>query len=127
MGESEVELCQPDGAGLAAEFLASRGEGLMNAGLSCAKLSHLLNRLKELRFTVIEDGDQFYLPGSEHYGITFVISETRPRNRVGPISFLFEVTNTLVSDWRRVATHYAGIFGLHPRRFSLISSEGLWL
>ena len=53
----------------------------------------------------------------------FVISQTKPRNRVGPVSFLFEVTNTLVTDWRRVAAHYAGIFALHPRRFSAIQSE----
>ncbi len=122
-GESEIELCEPDGAGIAADYLATRGEGLMSAGLSCAKLDHLKSRIQSLNFKVFEDGDQFYLPGEEHYGIPFVISETVPRNRVGPVSFLFEVTNTLLSDWRKVATHYAGLFGLHPRRFCPISSE----
>lgn len=123
MGESEIELCEPDGAGIAAEFLATRGEGLMAAGLSCAKPKRLLQRIESLNYSAFEDGDQFYLPGNEHYGIPFVISETKARNRVGPVSFLFEVTNTLVSDWRHAAAHYAGIFGLHPRRFSPIKSE----
>jgi hypothetical protein len=123
LGESQIELCEPDGSGRAADFLAARGEGLMTAGLSCARPSHLAGRLEALNFTAIEDGDQYYLPGSEHYGIPFVISQTQPRNRIGPVSFLFEVTNTLVSDWRRVAAHYAGVFGLHPRRFSRIKSD----
>jgi hypothetical protein len=122
-GESEIELCEPDGAGRAADFLAARGEGLMTAGLSCAKPKQLLKRLEGLNFTVIEDGDQFYLPGDEHFGVPFVISETKPRNRVGPVSFLYEVTNTLVSDWRQAAAHFAGAFGLHPRRFSRITSS----
>jgi len=122
-GESEIELCEPDGTGKVADFLAARGEGLMTAGLSCAKPQQLKNRLQSLNFDVIEDGEQFYLPGHEHYGIPFVISASRPRNRVGPVSFMFEVTNTLVSDWRRVAAHYAGIFGLNPRRFSPIKSH----
>ena len=123
MGESEVELCEPDGTGLAADFLAERGEGLLAAGLCCATPQRLKERIKALNYDVIEDGDQFYLPGTEHFGIPFVISETRPRNRIGPVSFLFEVTNTLVSDWRLAAAHYAGIFGLNPRRFSDITSR----
>ncbi|MDP6827191.1 MAG: hypothetical protein QF515_08765 [Pseudomonadales bacterium] len=123
MGESEVELCEPDGSGIAADFLSERGEGLLSAGLCCATPGRLKERIGSLGFEVVEDGDQFYLPGDQHYGIAFVISKTRPRNRIGPISFLFEVTNTLVSDWRMAATHYAGIFGLNPRRFCPISSE----
>jgi hypothetical protein len=123
MGESEIELCEPDGAGRTADFLAARGEGLMTAGLSCAKPQQLLKRIEGLNFTVSQDGDQFYLPGEEHYGMPFVISETLPRNRVGPVSFLYEVTNTLVSDWRQAAAHFAGTFGLHPRRFSKIASS----
>ena len=47
-----------------------------------------------------------------------VISESTYRPRVGPVSFLYETTNVLVSDWRRVAAVYAGLFGLDPARFS---------
>jgi hypothetical protein len=52
-----------------------------------------------------------------------VISESTYRPRVGPVSFLYETTNTLISDWRRVAAVYAGLFGLDPSRFSEIGSE----
>jgi hypothetical protein len=52
-----------------------------------------------------------------------VISESTYRPRIGPVSFLYETTNTLASDWRRVAAVYAGLFGLDPARFSEIGSE----
>lgn len=123
LGESEIELCEPDGAGRAADFLTARGEGLMTAGLCCAKPARLLRRLQALNFNVVEDEGQLYLPGSQHFGVPFVISETVPRNRVGPVSFLYEVTNTLVSDWRIAAAHFAGVFGLDPCRFSRITSD----
>lgn len=122
-GESEIELCEPDGTGIAAEFMGSRGEGLMTAGLSCAEPQRLVERLRGINYTVVEEGDQLYLPGNEHYGIPFIISETKARNRIGPVSFLFEVTNTLVGDWRRAAAHYAGIFNLNPRRFCPIKND----
>ncbi len=122
-GESEIELCEPDGTGRVADFIAERGEGLMTAGLSCAAPGKLAARLQALNFEVIEENGQFYLPGEDHFGVPFVITETRPRNRIGPVSFLFEVTNTFMSDWRRVAAHYAGIFGLDPSRFVRLESE----
>jgi hypothetical protein len=36
---------------------------------------------------------------------------------------VYETTNTLVSDWRRAAALYAGLFGLDPARFSKIGSH----
>jgi hypothetical protein len=122
-GESEIELCQPDGAGRTADFLTAKGEGLMTAGLCCANPEQLKSRLRAMSFSLIEDGDQFYLPSSEHYGMPFVISATKSRNRIGAVSFLYEVTHALRSDWRKVAAHYAGVFDLNPNRFSAIRSE----
>jgi hypothetical protein len=122
-GESEIELCEPDGAGYVADFLTKRGEGLMTAGLSCAQPARLAERLQALNYNVYEDNGQYYLPGEEHFGTAFVISETRPRNRIGPVSFLFEVTPTFLTDWRQVAAHFAGIFGLDPSRFVTLKSK----
>jgi|TARA_B110000967_G_scaffold208768_1_gene262128 hypothetical protein len=123
LGESEIELCQADGAGYTADFLTTNGEGLMIAGLCCANPDQLKNRLRAMNFTLIEDGDQFYLPSSEHYGMPFVITATKSRNRIGAVSFLYEVTHSLFSDWRKVASHYAGVFDLDPNRFSSIQSK----
>lgn len=124
-GESEVELCEADGAGYTADFIASRGHGgLMTGGLSCNEPERLKTHIEALGFECIEDGEQFYLPPQDHFGMHFVISKTWPRRRVGLASFLYEITNTLVTDWRFAAAHFAGLFQLEARNFTKIGSEG---
>lgn len=123
VGESEMELCQPDGEGRTAEHLRQRGEGLMGAGFCTADPAALRRRIEALGYAPLQDGEQFYLEPAAHFGMRFVISPTRPRVRTGPVSFLYEVTNTLVSDWRLAAAQYSAMFGLDPARFSAIHSE----
>lgn len=123
LGESEIELCQPDGAGRTADFLARRGEGLMTAGYSAPDPGALQRRLAGLGTAPAIEGDQFYLSPEQTAGLPMVISPSRSRPRVGPVSFLYETTNTLRSDWRRAAALYAGLFGLDPARFSAIGSK----
>ena len=122
VGESEIELCEPDGTGRASQRLADHGEGLLTAGASTNEPGALRARLGGLGVEVESDGDQFYLAGDPGFGVPFVISPTKPRPRVGPVSFLYEVTNTLASDWRLAAAWYAGLFGLDSARFSGIES-----
>ena len=43
--------------------------------------------------------------------------------RVGLATHLYEVTNTILSDWRVAAGRYVRLFGLDPARFSPIKSE----
>lgn len=121
-GESEIELCEPDGTGLTADFIAARGGGLMTAGLCCNEPERLKAHIEALGFECIQEGDQFYMAPEDHFGIRFVISKTWPRRRVGLASFLYEVTNTLVSDWRFAAAHFAGLFQLEARNFTRIGS-----
>ncbi len=121
-GESEVELCQPDGAGRTADFLARRGEGLMTAGLSTSDMEGLQRHWRGLGVTPEIDGDQCYLEAEDHFGLPLVVSPSLMRPRAGVASFLYEVTNTLVSDWRAAATHFAGLFGLDASRFSELES-----
>lgn len=125
VGESEIELCEPDGAGRAADLLSRQGEGLISAGVSTGNVAALKARLDGLGIAVAADGDQLYIDPDAGYGIRFVVSPSRPRPRprIGPASFLYEVTNTLITDWRRVAAYYAGLFGLDPARFSGIGSK----
>ncbi|MBI3992774.1 MAG: VOC family protein [Candidatus Lambdaproteobacteria bacterium] len=124
LGESEVELCQPEGTGLAADHLAQRGEGLIAAGVSSSQPEALRRRLAGLGQPPLADGEQVYLPPELNFGVRFVISPTRPRPRVGWVSFLYEVTNTLLSDWRRAAAHFAGLFALDAARFAEIRHGG---
>ncbi len=122
VGESEFELCEPDGAGPTQDFLARRGEGLMTAGYCSADLDGLAARWQGLGVSYDLDNEQLYLSSQATYGLPMVISASTYRRRVGPVSFLYETTNVLVSDWRRVAAVYAGLFGLDPARFSEIGS-----
>ena len=123
VGESEFELCEPDGAGLTQDFLAKRGEGLMTAGYCTADLDGMVKRWEGLGVAYDRDAEQLYVAPGTTFGLPMVISETTYRPRIGPVSSLYETTNTLVSDWRRVAAVYAGLFGLDPARFSEIGSE----
>ena len=66
---------------------------------------------------------QFYIPPMYTFGLPIVISPPVLRYRVGPVSFLYEVTHTLLSDWQKVAACHAGLFGLDPQRFSFIKSD----
>ena len=123
VGESEIELCEPDGSGRVSDFMSKRGEGLMSAGFSTSTPEALKDRLVALGISPVEDGSQFYIPPENTFGLRIVISPSVPRYRVGLVSFLYEVTHTLVSDWQKVAACHAGLFGLNPLRFSFIKSD----
>ncbi len=123
VGESEFELCEADGAGRTQDFLARRGEGLMTAGYCTADPDGMMKRWEGLGLPFERDDEQLYLGGDVTFGLPMVISQSTYRPRVGPVSFLYETTNTLKTDWRRAAALYAGLFGLDPARFSAIGSE----
>jgi hypothetical protein len=123
VGESEFELCEADGAGPTQDFLAERREGLMTAGYCTADLDSMVKCREGLGVPYEPDGEQLNLGADVTFGLPTVISQSTYRKRVGPVSFLCETANTLISDWRRVAAVYAGLFGLDPSRFSAIGSE----
>src|SRR5690349_16298396 len=112
VGESEFELCEPDGAGRTQEFLRRRGEGLMTAGYCTADLDSMVKRWEGLGVAYEREDEQLYLGTDVTFGLPMVISQSTYRKRVGPVSFLYETTNTLMTDWRRAAAVYAGLFGL---------------
>jgi glyoxalase/bleomycin resistance protein/dioxygenase superfamily protein len=123
LGESEIELCEPAAPGPAADHLALRGEGLMTAGLSVRDVSAFHARLAGLGVSFTVDGEQTYLPATECLGLPVVLTPVRPRPRVGLVRHLYEVTHTLVSDWRLAAARFTALFGLDPARFSPLESH----
>ncbi len=138
LGESEIELCQPEGPGRARRHLDEHGEGLFAAGASTRDLVALEARLRSLGQRPVHDGHQLCLDPQPGFGLRFVLSSFSQREPAdskgpeskgpeskdrGPISFLYEVTNTLVSDWRTASAFYSGLFGLDPTRFSEIGSK----
>lgn len=128
LGASEVELCAPRGAGIVRAHLDRWGPGLLTAGFSVASVPALRAHLISEDVDFTREGDQTYLEPGETIGMRVVISPARPRpagdHRVtGPVHHLYEVTNTIVSDWTAAAARYTRLFGLDPARFSPIHSD----
>jgi hypothetical protein len=122
IGESELELCEARGPGIVRDFVERWGEGLLCAGYAATRVDALAAHLDAIGAPYLREGDQLYLPGTTTAGFPMVISPLAERARVGPVSFFYEATNTLDSDWRAVADLYTKLFQLDPTKFSPISS-----
>jgi hypothetical protein len=122
IGESELELCEARGPGIVRDFLERWGEGLLCAGFASADPEALAAHLASMRAPYVREGAQLYLPGTTTAGFPMVISPLAERPRVGPVSFFYEATNTLDSDWKTVADLYSRLFRLDAQKFSPISS-----
>lgn len=123
VGESELELCEPAGPGPVQEFIDRWGEGLLAAGYASSRFDALAAHLDELGVPLAREDGRLHLPGTSTFGFPMVISPLVERPRIGPVSFFYEATNTLDTDWQRVAQRYATMFNLDASRFSPISSK----
>lgn len=123
IGESELELCEARGPGIVREFLARWGEGLLCAGYASARIDALAAHLETMGAPYVREGEQLYLPGTTTAGFPMVISPCAERPRIGPVSFFYEATNSLDSDWKAVAALYTRLFQLDPAKFSPIASQ----
>jgi hypothetical protein len=122
LGESELELCEARGPGIVRDFVERWGEGLLCAGYAAASVDALAAHLDAIGAPYVREGAQLYLPGTTTAGFPMVISPLKQRPRVGPVSFFYEATNALDSDWHAVADLYTKLFQLDPTQFSPISS-----
>lgn len=123
VGESEIELCEPDGAGRTHDFLSKWGESIMTAGYSTVDVVALARRLDGLGVSYAYDGPQLHLGPPHTPGFPMVITPSTYRVRVGLASFLYETTSVLVTDWRQAAAAFTSLLDLDPTRFSKIGSK----
>lgn len=124
LGESEVEVLEPDGAGAAADFLRATGGGLFAAGIAVAEVGATRERLERAGVRGVAAGDQL-LVSPEALGIPglrLVVSPARPRPRTGLVRFLYEVTH-LCDDFVGAGARFATLFGIDPGHFVPIRSE----
>lgn len=122
-GESEFEFLEPDGqGGPARTFANSWQQGLFGAGFSTLDRDALASHLESEGVEFAREGERLVLDASQTFGMPTVISPHRERERIGNISFLYEVTNP-VPDWRAASDRYARIFGLDQSRFCRIKSD----
>jgi len=123
IGESELELCEPNGPGPVRDHLDRWGEGLFAAGYSTSSLDALAARLDRIDAAYVREGDRLHVPGTTTTGLPMVISPSASRQRIGPVSFFYEATNSLDSDWRKAAARYVEMFGLDEKHFAPIGSR----
>ncbi|HUM18033.1 MAG TPA: VOC family protein [Candidatus Nitrosotalea sp.] len=123
LGASEVELCEPLGPGIVRAHLDRWGPGLLTAGFSVASVAALRAHLFSEGVEFTKEGEQTYLEPTVTAGMRVVVSPAVAARRLGLVSHLYEVTNTLVSPWEAAAERYTRLFGLDPSRFSPIASE----
>lgn len=124
LGESEIELLAPDGAGPATEFLSATGGGLFAAGIGVADPQALRARLAARDVVAAHEGDQLLL-SPEALGIAglrIVISPLADRRPVGRARFLYEVTH-LCDDPQRAVRRFAELFDLDSAHFVPIRSD----
>jgi len=123
VGESEVELLGPDGAGEVAEFLKRTGGGLFAAGIAVTDPAALAERLAGRGVPSVAEGTQLLL-SPEALGIPglrLVVSPLAERRCVGRVRCLYEVTHLCV-DPPETVRRFTDLFGLEPRHFVPIRS-----
>jgi len=124
LGSSEVELLEPDGSGMAAEFLSQTKGGLFAAGFATADIAQLRTHLQGRGVSVAEEGAQLFLSPQQLGlpGLQTAISTDREQAAVGLVRCLYEVT-LLVQDFSSVVNESAATFSLDPAYFVPIRSE----
>jgi hypothetical protein len=123
LGCSEVELLEPDGSGVAAEFFSRTKGGLFAAGFATADIAQLRAHLHERRVPVAEERGQLFLSPAQLGlpGLQTVVSTDREPSRAGLVRHLYEVT-LLVQDFSSVVQQAAATFALDPTHFVPIRS-----
>ncbi len=121
-GECEFELLQPAGDGPVARYLERWHEGIYAAGFSTRDVSAVARRLNDAGVVFQQEGGQLFIDADQTRGMPTVISASAQRQRVGLITWLYEVTN-IVEDHQEAAAFYASAFGLDAARFAPIRSE----
>lgn len=119
LGSTEVELCQPLGAGPVQHHLEQRGEGLLFGGVASPSLPALQERLNARGVRYAAADGRLYLEAGDLYGLPLAVSACPPAARQrgkGPVEFLYEITMVLRSPWQDVAEHYADRLGLVRER-----------
>ena len=123
LGSSEVELLEPDGAGVVADFLAATQGGLFAAGFASADLERLRTQLTASGVTCREEGRQLFLaaPAPRLPGLRAVFSPATDCPAAGLVQHVYEAT-LLVPDFAAVVYAAAEVFGLQASHFVPIRS-----
>jgi catechol 2,3-dioxygenase-like lactoylglutathione lyase family enzyme len=120
-GRSLFEFLEPAGPGPVQDFRERWGQGLYGAGFSTPDLGAMGRRLEAAGVPVVDEKGCLYL-GETRFGMPTVIVQDQPREYVGHIRCVYEVTNP-VGYWEAAARYYTDIFGLDESKYCPIESK----
>ena len=120
-GESLFEFLEPAGAGPVQDFANQWRQGLYGVGFATPSLFEATRHFNSYDIKYTDEKGQLFLPLDATHGMPTVLVEETQRERVGNISFVYEVTNP-VPDWQTTAAAYTRLFKLDPSRYSPIHS-----
>lgn len=120
-GRSMWEFLEPAGPGLIQDFRDRWGQGLYGSGFSTPDLTGLVKRLEERGEAYTEEKGRIYLNEAK-FGMPTVLVADEPREYVGHIRCVYEVTNP-VGDWEAATAYYTDLFGLDESKYCPIGSR----
>lgn len=120
LGTGIVEILEPDGAGVVADAIASRGAHMFSAGASCLDVARVQ---ASLNAETIKEGGQLFIRGEDIGidGLRVVVSQHEERAVVGDIDFFYEAT-LLAADSMLETSKFAQVFSLDAQEFVQIDS-----
>ena len=121
-GTDAIRLAQPTADGPVRDHVEKWGEGIIGVVFSSRDVDAVAANLKANGVEPLTDGTAAYVPASQMHGLHTIVVPYEKRERVGLISFVYEVTH-LVADWKAVCDFIAKAFGLDGMKFSPISSK----
>lgn len=123
-GLSDIELLEPDGAGIVETELKRRGRAhLFAAGASSHEPEKVVEHARAAGAVHGREGKQHFLKFDiEGAPIHFVISPPSERTRAGDLDFLYEAT-VLAADQAKAVDRIAQVFALDKTHFTTITSE----
>jgi len=123
-GTSDIELLEPDGAGIVADELKRRGRAhLFAAGASSPNAARVAEVARAAGAGHHAEGGRHMITIEiEDQPIRFVISDESRRERAGDLDFLYEAT-VLAADQARAVDRISKVFALDPSHFTTITSE----
>jgi hypothetical protein len=123
-GVSDIELLEPDGAGIVETELKRRGRAhLFAAGAVSPDPAKVAAHARDKGATHGTEGKQHFLRFDiEGAPIHFVISPPSERKRAGDLDFLYEAT-VLAADQAKAVDRIAEVFALDKTHFTTITSE----
>lgn len=121
-GESLFEFLEPNGDGPVQQFRETWGQGLYGVAFATPSVLDAVRHFNSYDIAQVAEGDHLFVDPAATPGMPVTLVEHQPRERVGDINYVYEVTNP-VTDWQDAAAKYTKLFKLDPAQFSPIRSE----